>query len=268
MGLRLQNVSLIRNPGTPWEVRALHGIELTIEAGEAIGLMGPSGAGKSSLMQVLSGLVKPTAGTVINSMGKSVGLVFQEPSRGFFAATVWDEVAFGPRNLGLDADERATEALDAVELPRKYWKESPFHLSGGEQRRVAIAAALSMEPKILLLDEPSIGLDWQGESALTNLLQELHHKRHITLMVGSHDPNLLFRLCPRIVVMDGGRIVEDGLWKDWTVLEKAFQSLSLFGPTALEVWTELVRRGAPFHETPGDEESALKLFRRYGEGIA
>lgn len=267
MGIILQNVSLIRNPKTPWEVKALTDINFSIEAGDVVGIMGPSGAGKSTLLQVIAELQRPTAGKVVNTIGYPVGMVFQEPQRGFFAASVWDEVAFGPENKDLTGEEvrqRTINALKSVELPERLWHESPFHLSGGQQRRVALAAVLAIEPKVLLLDEPTVGLDWRGESMLVQLLLQLRLNRSLTLVIGSHDPDFLFRLSSKTILMEQGTVACQGAWSEWPFMEKNFEGLGLAGPTALQVWTQLKCRGAILDgKAPANESEAVTIFRQW-----
>jgi len=198
---------------------ALNGISLAIEPGEKVALIGPNGAGKSTLMLHLNGINQPSAGTVtisgipvdrknIGRIRAEVGLVFQDPDDQLFSPTVYDDVAFGPVHMGLpkeEVDARVTAALAAVGLPG-FERRQPYHLSIGQRKRAALATVLSMSPSVLILDEPSAGLDPRGRRELINLLRGLDQ----TMLVSTHDMKLVSELFPRTVIVDGGRIVADG----------------------------------------------------------
>ncbi len=199
--------------------QALHGVTLRIEAGEKVALIGPNGAGKSTLMLHLNGIHLPTEGRVTiaglpvtrENLGRvraAVGLVFQDPDDQLFSPTVYDDVAFGPIHMGLpreDVDARVARALEAVGLAG-FERRQPYHLSIGQRKRAALATVLSMDPAILVLDEPSAGLDPRGRRELINLLRTLPQ----TLLVSTHDMRLVAEVFPRTVILDEGRIVADG----------------------------------------------------------
>ncbi|WP_322795000.1 energy-coupling factor ABC transporter ATP-binding protein [Tepidiforma sp.] len=199
--------------------QALHGIDLTIRAGEKLALIGPNGAGKSTLMLHLNGIHLPTEGSVTvaglpvtrENLGRIralVGLVFQDPDDQLFSPTVYDDVAFGPIHMGLpreEVDARVARALEAVGLTG-FERRQPFHLSIGQRKRAALATVLSMSPELLVLDEPSAGLDPRGRRELINLLRGLEQ----TLVVSTHDMKLVAEVFPRTVIIDAGRIVADG----------------------------------------------------------
>ncbi|HLV10324.1 MAG TPA: energy-coupling factor transporter ATPase, partial [Halanaerobiales bacterium] len=208
-------------------VQALNGINLNISDNEFVGLVGHTGSGKSTLVQLMNGLIKPTEGQVIiegkditnpdfnlQEIRQNIGLVFQYPEHQLFEETVYDDVAFGPRNLGFEEDEvsrRVKEALELVGLDYEIFRErSPFNLSGGQQRKVAIAGVLAMEPEVLILDEPSAGLDPRGREQLVKLLKNLYRDYKMTIILISHRMEEIARLSTRVLVMNEGKLVLDG----------------------------------------------------------
>ncbi|CDZ75157.2 Energy-coupling factor transporter ATP-binding protein EcfA 1 [Peptoniphilus sp. ING2-D1G] len=212
--------------GSSFEKKALDNINLTIEKGEFIGLIGHTGSGKSTLVQHLNGLIKPTSGTIlingkdISKMGgdirklrQKVGLVFQYPEYQLFEETVGKDVSFGPINQGLTEEEvlaRVKDALDAVGLDfNEYYDRSPFDLSGGQKRRVAIAGILAMQPEILVLDEPTAGLDPAGRDEILGEIKEIYKNRDITIIVVSHSMEDMADLAERLIVMNEGGIYMD-----------------------------------------------------------
>jgi energy-coupling factor transport system ATP-binding protein len=206
--------------GSPLYVRALEEVDFALRSGELVGLVGSTGSGKSTLIQVLAGLVEPTEGAVVYREGvdskalyKSVGVVFQQPEDQLFEHTVFDDVAYGPRQMGLSEEEVGEVvpwALDLLGLPTQaILQRSPFELSGGEKRRVAIAGILSMKPELLILDEPTAGLDAEARRLLLDRLQLLHASGESTILMVSHNMELLSSLATRMVLLSGGRIVAD-----------------------------------------------------------
>ena len=223
MSIIVENLIHVYNPNTPFESRALSDISFSIEEGEFVGLIGHTGSGKSTLIQHLNGLLKPTKGKVqinnldimdknikLNEIRKKVGLVFQYPEYQLFEETIYKEVAFGPMNLGLtdlEIEARVKEALELVGLNFEYMKDrSPFELSGGQRRRIAIAGVIAMKPEILILDEPTAGLDPRGRDEILNQIKELHSKYKITVILVSHSMEDIARLVSKIIVMDRGKI--------------------------------------------------------------
>jgi energy-coupling factor transport system ATP-binding protein len=241
MSIEVKNLTHTYNKGLSNEACALDGISFDVADGEFVGIIGPTGSGKSTLLQHLNGLLKPTEGSisidgeeVINSKGKAgkkdplkkkqvelrrkVGLVFQYPEYQLFEENVEKDVAFGPLNLGLDEDsakERVVEALDRVGLDYEAVKDkSPFDFSGGQKRKIAIAGVIAMRPEILVLDEPSAGLDPRAHSEIMDMVSDLHGKVNgITILV-SHNMNDIAKLCDRVIVLNSGRIVMDGTPED------------------------------------------------------
>jgi energy-coupling factor transport system ATP-binding protein len=227
MPIVLKDVSYVYMPGTPYERTALKNINLTIGAGEFVGVIGHTGSGKSTLVQHMNGLLKPTRGVVeVNGADlaakgeaarlarRKVGMVFQYPEHQLFEETVFDDVAFGPRNLGLAADEveeRVRTALDFVGLDfAAFAKRSPFRLSGGQMRRVAIAGVVALKPAYLVLDEPSAGLDPRGRDEIFAEVMRLHATTGVTVVLISHNMEEVARLVKRLVVMHDGAISLDG----------------------------------------------------------
>ena len=267
MGLVLNNVSVIYHPKTRWETSALSGISLHLKKGETVALMGPSGSGKSTLLRLLTGLILPSAGETQGlKSGSRVVLSIQEPQRGFFAPTVWEEVGFGPDNLNLSSEEveqRVVWALRAVYLPKGKWRLSPWRLSGGEQRRVALASVIAMRPDFLLLDEPTAGLDSPGRKQLTELLLGLREKYHFSLVIASHEPDFLFPLTKRILLLEKGRLALDTDWRKIAMKPETLTESGLELPTLLRVLRVLAQRGVPIDPCPTSFSQALLELNRF-----
>ena len=227
MSIVLDHVSYTYMPDTPYQREALRDISLTIAPGEFIGIIGHTGSGKSTLVQHLNGLLQPTSGNVkvddVDLKGKTagqklvrqrVGMVFQYPEHQLFEETIFDDIAFGPRNLGLTADEvtqRVEEAMERVGLPpAEYAARSPFRLSGGQMRRVAIAGVIALKPEYLVLDEPSAGLDPRGRDEIFEQILQLYHSTGMAVVLVTHNMEDVARLAKRLLVMNRGRIEFDG----------------------------------------------------------
>jgi len=231
MIIDINNLNYIYNPNTPFEKRALDNINLQINEGDFIGLIGHTGSGKSTLVQHLNGLMKPTLGTIevdgvnivekganLKEVRQKVGLVFQYPEHQLFEESVYKDIAFGPKNLGLKQEEvekRVKDAMGSVGLDYETLKDrSPFELSGGQKRRVAIAGVIAMKPKVLVLDEPTAGLDPNGRDEILDEIKELYKKEGITIILVSHSMEDVARLVNRILVMDKGKIVMDDVTRE------------------------------------------------------
>lgn len=225
--IRCERLVYVYQRGTPLETTALDDVSLEIGQGDLVGIIGATGSGKSTLVQHFNGLLRPTRGRVYlddvdiharevdrRKVRQQVGLLFQYPEHQLFEETVAADVAFGPRNLGLDGEalaERVRDALRRVGLdPDRFGPRSPFALSNGEQRRVAIAGVLAMEPRMLILDEPTAGLDPRSREELLTHVARLHEERGLTIVLITHSMDAVARLCRRLIVMDRGRIVADG----------------------------------------------------------
>ncbi len=260
MPVEVKNLSHVYAQGTPFQAVAVHGVSFTLGEGELVGLIGHTGSGKSTLVQHLNGLVKPTSGTVLvdgvdlwskgadlRAVRKKVGLVFQYPEYQLFEETVLKDIAFGPRNLGLSeeqAQERAREAAKAVNLPDEVLERSPFDLSGGQKRRVAIAGVLAMHPSTLILDEPAAGLDPSGRREMLALLKALHH-RGMTLVMVSHSMTDVSQLCSRVLVMNQGELVMDGTPGEVFGRAKELKAMGLGLPRGAELALRLREAGFP-----------------------
>lgn len=226
MIMKINNLNYIYNPNTPFEKKALNDVSIEINEGEFIGLIGHTGSGKSTLVQHLNGLMKATSGNIIiegiditeksanlKLIRQKVGLVFQYPEHQLFEETIFKDIAFGPKNLGLNEEEildRVKESMELVGLDFETLKDrSPFELSGGQKRRVAIAGVIAMKPKILVLDEPTAGLDPRGRDEILGEIQKLYEKEGITIILVSHSMEDVAKLVNRILVMHRGKIVMD-----------------------------------------------------------
>lgn len=231
MPLNLQNVTFTYMKGTPFEKTALHNVSLQIEKGEFVAVIGHTGSGKSTLVQHLSGLLHPDKGSVTvdgvnlnakNAAAKkarnSVGMVFQYPEHQIFAETVYEDIAFGPRNKGLGPDEVDRAVRDAMAFVGldfdSFAKRSPFRLSGGQMRRVAIAGVIAMEPDYLILDEPSAGLDPRSRDAVFKEVMALYKKRGIAVILVTHNMEEAARYTSRLLVISGGQVILDGVPHD------------------------------------------------------
>lgn len=227
MSIVIENLTHIYMPGSPFEKKALDNVSISIEDGQFVGLIGHTGSGKSTLIQHINGLLKPTSGKILidgiditqkgvslNTIRKKVGLVFQYPEYQLFEETVEKDIAFGPHNLGLGSDEihnRVKKAMNIVGLDyATYSTKSPFELSGGQKRRVAIAGVVAMEPKVLILDEPTAGLDPKGRDDILGQIRLLHDEYNMTVLLVSHSMEDVAKLADRILVMHEGKCILDG----------------------------------------------------------
>ncbi|MGH2452449.1 MAG: energy-coupling factor transporter ATPase [bacterium] len=248
--------------GTPLEAEALRGVTLTIPDGDRVAVIGPTGSGKSTLVQTFNGLIRPTGGAVLvggqdvfapktdrRQIRQQVALLFQYAEQQLFEETVTRDVGFGPRNLGLDPEEvtaRVEEALGLVGLePAAFGPRSPFTLSGGEMRRVALAGVLAMRPRVLILDEPTAGLDPQGKADLQRLILDLHARGGITLIVISHTMEEVARVAERVIVLAEGRVVMDGPVREIFARAAELEALHLAVPQPTQVLHRLRARGVP-----------------------
>lgn len=255
MSIKIENLTHIYMKGSPFEKKALDNINITINSGEFLALIGHTGSGKSTLIQHINGLLKPNSGSIIiddvditekkvnlNFIRKKVGLVFQYPEYQLFEETIEKDIAFGPKNLGLsddDINKRVKRAMNMVGLDyEKYKDKSPFELSGGQKRRVAIAGVVAMEPKILILDEPTAGLDPKGRDEILGKIKDLHLEYNMTIVLVSHSMEDVAKLADRIIVMNKGKCILDG--KPYEVF-KEIDTLESVGLAVPQV-TYLVKR--------------------------
>ena len=259
MAIEIKQLTHIYNENTPFEKVALNNINLHIQAGSFVGIIGHTGSGKSTLIQMFNGLLKPTKGEVyikgVNIHGEgvnkkeirqSVGLVFQYPEYQLFEMTVYEDVAYGPKNLGLEGDalkERIEGALEAVGLAEEFWQKSPFELSGGQKRRVAIAGVLAMNPDILILDEPTAGLDPKGREELFSQLKKLHENKHLTIVLISHSMEDVARYVEKLVVLYRGEIAFTGTTREVFRHRERLEEIGLGVPQIRHIMDALNEKG-------------------------
>jgi len=257
---------------------ALQNLNLKIARGEKLAILGPNGAGKSTLLMVLNGLYKPSKGNVsalgvpvndenLGTVRRNVGLVFQDPDDQLFSPTLWEDVCFGPLNMGLSEEEvkrRSMDALKAVGL-EDYGEKPPHHLSVGEKKRAAIATVLAMQPKILILDEPTANLDPKSRRDLINLLRSLHSGRDITLITATHDVNFLPAVADKMCVLNKGRIIAEGKLREIFLNSKIMDEANLELPIVTQLFRFLAdKKGMTIEPLPLTVEEALsELSRRF-----
>jgi len=272
--------------GSALRTVALDDVSFRIENGEFVGIIGHTGSGKSTLVQHLNGLLKPTSGQVLidgedlngehvnrRALRQRIGLVFQYPEYQLFEETVAKDIAFGPKNQGLSAaeiDERVRYAMECVHLDfQKYAERSPFELSGGQMRRVAIAGVLAMKPSVLILDEPTAGLDPRGRDRILGMLEELHARENVTILMVSHSMDDMARLADRLIVMSDGKVVADGTPREIFMQEDMMTSIGLDIPEAARLCARLRAKG---YDLPADlfrpEQLKEHLIRLWKEGSA
>ena len=259
MSIILDKVDYVYSGGTAYEKRALNQVSLKIQDGEFIGIIGHTGSGKSTLIQHLNGLLLASSGGIYyngrdiyeedydrKELRSKVGLVFQYPEHQLFEPTVFADVCFGPKNLGLSRKEselRAFSALRGVGLPEEYWYRSPFELSGGQKRRAAIAGVLAMKPEVLILDEPTAGLDPLGRDEILNQIASMHRELNMTILLVSHSMEDIARYADRIIVMNKGRVMyndsPEKVFEHYQELEK----VGLAAPQVTYIMHDLKSRG-------------------------
>ena len=259
--IRVEDLTHTYSAGTPFERNAVEGMNLTVMPGEFLGIIGHTGSGKSTLIQHLNGLLKPTSGHVylegrdiwenpkeIRQVRFQVGLVFQYPEYQLFEETVYKDIAFGPGNMGLEQEEihrRVRQAAELVGLPEDTLDKSPFDLSGGQKRRVAIAGVLAMEPKVLVLDEPTAGLDPQGRRQILGLIREYHRRRNATVVLVSHSMEEIAQNAHRIAVLKNARNFMEGTPHEVFARAAELEQAGLDVPQITRVAMALRRRGLP-----------------------
>ena len=259
MELRVENLCYDYNKGTSFEKRALNNINLNIKENEFIGLIGHTGSGKSTLIQTFNGLLAPTEGKVTwngkdiyekgfnrREFRSHVGIVFQYPEYQLFETTVLKDVCFGPKNLGISEEEskrKAEEALRLVGLDEKYWQHSPFELSGGQKRRAAIAGVLAMEPEILILDEPTAGLDPKGRDEILGVIKKLNEEKETTIILVSHSMDDVAEYVDRIIVINDGDIMYDDIPVNIFQMVDELEAIDLAAPQITYILRDLNRMG-------------------------
>ena len=278
--LEAKNLTYIYSAGTPFEHKALDDISFSVERGEFIGIIGHTGSGKSTLMQQLNGLLKPTSGTVLldgqdiwsdkkltRQARFRVGLVFQYPEYQLFEETVYKDIAFGPKNMGLSAEEvdrRVREAAGFVGLTEQQLEVSPFDLSGGQKRRGAIAGVIAMEPEVLILDEPTAGLDPVGRSEILGNIQSYRKAKNATIMMVSHSMEDVARLTDRLLVMNGSKLAMDAPPAQVFTHAEELTQMGLNIPQVTQVFLELKKLGLDVKNVYTIEQAAAEIRRLKG----
>ena len=276
MAIQVEDLCYTYGEGTALERQALKHVSFEIQDGEFVGLIGHTGSGKSTLIQHLNGLIKPTSGDIkyqgvsIYSQGyklmdlrSKVGLVFQYPEYQLFEADIFTDVCFGPKNLGLPQEEvekRARHALKLVGMDEKFYKQSPFELSGGQKRRVAIAGVLAMRPEMMILDEPTAGLDPQGRDEILGQIERLNREHGLTILVVSHSMEDMARYVDRIMVMNDGVKMFDDTPKEVFRHYKELEAIGLAAPQITYVVQGLRERGIPIDDTITTVEEAREAI--------
>ena len=277
--LKIENVNYVYSAGTPFEHKALDNVDFAVYPGEFIGIIGHTGSGKSTLMQHMNGLLKPTSGRVIldgqdiwsdkkltRQARFRVGLVFQYPEYQLFEETVYKDIAFGPKNMGLseeEIDRRVREAAGFVGLTEKQLEVSPFDLSGGQKRRVAIAGVIAMEPEVLILDEPTAGLDPSGREEILSNIEAYRKAKNATIMMVSHSMEDVARLTDRLLVMSGSRLAMDGTPMEVFQRAQELVDMGLSIPQVTQVFLKLKEKGLDVSPVYTIEQAveALKKLR-------
>ena len=278
--LEIKNVDYIYSAGTPFQHKALDQVSFAVERGEFIGIIGHTGSGKSTLMQQLNGLLKPTSGQILldgqdiwadkkltRQARFRVGLVFQYPEYQLFEETVYKDIAFGPKNMGLKEDEidrRVREAADFVGLTEKQLESSPFDLSGGQKRRVAIAGVIAMEPEVLILDEPTAGLDPIGRAEILANIERYRQAKNATIMMVSHSMEDVARLTDRLLVMNGSRLAMDGSPAEVFTRAEELVEMGLSIPQVTQVFLHLRKMGVKVENVYTIDQAIAEIKRLRG----
>ena len=278
--LEVRNLDYIYSAGTPFEHKALDNVSFALEPGEFVGIIGHTGSGKSTLMQQMNGLLKPTSGQVLldgvdiwsdkkltRQARFRVGLVFQYPEYQLFEETVYRDIAFGPKNMGLEekeVDRRVREAAGFVGLTQAQLEVSPFDLSGGQKRRVAIAGVIAMEPEVLILDEPTAGLDPVGRSEILGNIEAYRQAKNATIMMVSHSMEDVARLTDRLLVMNGSRLAMDGTPSEVFSRARELLAMGLNIPQVTQVFLELKKLGLDVKSVYTMEQAVAEIARLRG----
>lgn len=277
--IKTENLTYTYSVGTPFEKTAVNNVNLEIDEGELVGIIGHTGSGKSTLIQHLNGLVKPTSGKIfidgqdiwskdvkIRDIRFNVGLVFQYPEYQIFEETVYKDIAFGPKNMGLDDEEiekRVLATTDMLGLGRENLKKSPFELSGGQKRRVAIAGVMAMQPKILILDEPTAGLDPKGRDVILEQIKEYHRQTKSTVLLVSHSMEDVARFATKILVMNHAEVFCYDTPPEVFKRAEELTKIGLSVPQITQVFLKLREKGLDIRSDVYTTEFAVKTIKEY-----
>ncbi len=278
MSIILDKINYCYSEGTAYQIQALKDINLEIKDGQFIGIIGHTGSGKSTLVQLMNGLLKATSGTIyvdghdiyeddydMRALRSRVGLVFQYPDHQLFETTNFEDVCFGPKNQGLERKEvelRAYEALQNVGFPEELYFQPPFDLSGGQKRRVAIAGVLAMKPSVLILDEPTAGLDPAGRDEILGLVAKMHRELGITILLVSHSMEDVAKYVDRLIVMNQGSVMFDGTPKEVFPHYRELEAVGLAAPQVTYLMHELREKGLPVNVDATTVEEAAAEIRK------
>lgn len=282
--LQVRDLSHIYSAGTPFEHTAIEHISFSLHRGEFVGVIGHTGSGKSTLIQHLNGLLQPTAGEILfdgrdiwsdkaftRQIRFKVGLVFQYPEYQLFEETVYKDIAFGPKNMGLEQkeiDRRVREAARFVGIDDMSLEKSPFDLSGGQKRRVAIAGVIAMEPDVLILDEPTAGLDPEGRDGILENIRSYQQAKNATIMMVSHSMEEVARLTDRLLVMNHGKIAMDGAPREVFQQSQALLDMGLDIPVVTRVFLRLRELGMPVDASVYSVEQAVAALKTWKGGAS
>ena len=278
MSIILDKINYCYSEGTAYQIQALKDINLEIKDGQFVGIIGHTGSGKSTLVQLMNGLLKATSGTIyvdghdiyeddydMRALRSKVGLVFQYPDHQLFETTNYEDVCFGPKNQGLERKEvelRAYEALHNVGFPEELYFQPPFDLSGGQKRRVAIAGVLAMKPSVLILDEPTAGLDPAGRDEILGLIAKIHRELGITILLVSHSMEDVAKYVDRLIVMNQGSVMFDGTPKEVFPHYRELEAVGLAAPQVTYLMHELREKGLPVNVNVTTVEEAAAEIRK------
>lgn len=280
MSIQVNDLEYTYSPGMPGETKALDGVSFGINDGSMCGIIGHTGSGKSTLLQTLDGLIKPSGGSIVLDgvsvtdpktklvdVRRKVGIVFQYPEYQLFEETVYEDVAFGPKNLGIEGDELDRTIRESIELVglnyEKVKDKSPFELSGGQKRRVAIAGVIAMNPSILILDEPTAGLDPTAHRDILNMIRKIHKTRGIIIIFVSHNMGDVADMCDQVLVMDDGKIILDGSPEYVFSQKRTLDEVGLGLPPVTEILDRISEEITGFHAAALDMKEAADAIEEF-----
>ena len=280
MSIQVNDLEYTYSPGMPGETKALDGVSFEINDGSMCGIIGHTGSGKSTLLQTLDGLIKPSGGSIVLDgvsvtnpktklvdVRRKVGIVFQYPEYQLFEETVYEDVAFGPKNLGIEGDELDRTIRESIELVglnyEKVKDKSPFELSGGQKRRVAIAGVIAMNPSILILDEPTAGLDPTAHRDILNMIRKIHKTRGIIIIFVSHNMGDVADMCDQVLVMDDGKIILDGSPEYVFGQKRTLDEVGLGLPPVTEILDRISEEITGFHAAALDMKEAADAIEEF-----